>query len=356
MGVRKLNISVILAFALIACSCTKENMQKEIVQIEQSDAPIYFSMPNPETPGTRANIYTPDNLTTHSTLGGNFSVSAYVSGTDTKYIDNARVWYFADFTEWTFSEYGAVKLYNCYWPKSGNLDFFAYMPKKDDLNNSVISDLSYNTADGPSFNCTLPMTNAGQDNKHEFIYAVTAGQNMQNQEGSTVIGDVSKGEREEIKAVKLEFKHPFAIVYLKLKRGYRMTLNEISFNGLKYKGSYKHNSGWDLNDDNGNLVISIGKRIPQDINYGNVFAGPFLVLPQDLTNIKMGIKGVRANENNSNLDVSDKSISTSEVTKWEAGKAYTYSLDLGDNAEEVLFEIVVEPWDRVGYKHIIGVE
>ncbi len=357
MGARILNISVLLAFALIASTCTKDDMQKENTHMEQSDTPIYFSIPKPETTVTRAGIYTPDNLTNHSTLGGNFSVSAYVKGTDTKYIDNARVWYFADFDEWSFSKYGdKIDLYNCYWPKDVSLDFFAYMPMHTDLNNACITQnsLSYNVADGPSFSSTIPLTSGGQENLQELIYAFTPDKNSSNLKETTVLDE--NGNKVTVKAVELEFKHPFAVVYLKLKRGHRMKLETVSFDGMKYIGNYKHNGGWTLSDDTENLVVSVGKRIPQEINYGNVFAGPFLVLPQDLSGVTMSIKGITDNTGDSDLNVTGKQIAQSGVSKWEAGKAYTYSLDLGDNAEEVLFEVSVEAWDRVGYKHIIDVE
>ena len=51
-----------------------------------------------------------------------------------------------------------------------------------------------------------------------------------------------------------------------------------------------------------------------------------------------------------------RSITTTGVTEWIAGKKYTYILDLGDNKEEILFKVIVEPWDVEGYDHIIDVQ
>ena len=55
-----------------------------------------------------------------------------------------------------------------------------------------------------------------------------------------------------------------------------------------------------------------------------------------------------------------RSIKSSSLTKWEAGKKYTYILNLGDNKEEILFKVKVEPWvdpwSSVEHKNEIDVE
>lgn len=341
-------------------SCSKENIIPDEPFVEQSGVPITFAMSNNEPSSTKAHIYTPSNFVEHNTGGGNLSVYAYLHGTETVYINNARVWYFADFLEWEFSEYAtedyAVKLYNCYWPFNYSLDFFAYMPMYPDLSKTAVSNLSYSATNGPSFSCTLPLSEEDQENITEFMYAYTTDKSASNPGGTTQVVNPNGNGMITVNAVPLEFVHPFAVVYLKLKRGHRMTLHNVSFANIKYSGNYNHTEKWSFADATSTLSLDIEKQIPQDINYESVFAGPFIVMPQSLDGVTLGVRGTRVNTNDTNLDVSGIAIKTADVPIWEAGKAYTYSLDLGDNEEEVLFEVMVEAWDKVNYKHVIDVE
>ena len=51
-----------------------------------------------------------------------------------------------------------------------------------------------------------------------------------------------------------------------------------------------------------------------------------------------------------------RSITTNSITSWIAGNKYTYILDLGDNKEEILFKVKVEPWVSGGDKNEIDIE
>ena len=119
-----------------------------------------------------------------------------------------------------------------YWPMSGNLDFFAYMPATKP---SYISNFSYTTARNPQFICTnLPMTynsaspEAGQGSGlQEFIYAMVTDQNKAGQ-----------GEA----GVELTFAHPFARIKLKLSSTQaNIHINTITFKDLKKSGTCSFN-------------------------------------------------------------------------------------------------------------------
>lgn len=294
-----------------------------------------------------------------------------------KYINNAWIWYFEDAIKenlganriWRFREKtGNKQLIEYYWPQDGALNFFAYMPMVENLSSSGVSNISYSVAEGPKFTASLPLVHnsesgAGtsqantltQNNMSEFIYAYTEGATPVNKQADA--GDGTYG-------VDLKFVHPYSAILLKLKRGFRMKLHSISFNNIFYSGTYTHNvtgnttipsiGNWKLTEK-GNLVLNIEQSIPDDINYGVTFNGPNLVLPQIIGDeAKIEIKYTRAQ--NSNLETHVVALKNEDVQQWEPGKAYTYVFDLGDNAEEVLFKVIVEPWKKIDYKNQIDVE
>jgi hypothetical protein len=49
-------------------------------------------------------------------------------------------------------------------------------------------------------------------------------------------------------------------------------------------------------------------------------------------------------------------IKTDEVTVWEPGKRYTYSLRMGNGLSEILLDVEVEDWVINEYKNVIEVE
>ena len=299
---------------------------------------------------TKAQIIDSGNFKDESKGGGSFSLSAwnYELHDNTepaqKYIHDELVWYRSgdegqveNNRLWRFKR--GDELVECYWPYNGVTDFLAYMPVKEKLSESGISGVDYSPQTGVSYTADLPLTNVGegvnQENLREFLYAVSGEKTQQN----------------SANGVDLAFQHPFSAIYLKLAQGYRMKVNTITFKNLRNSGSFNSNT-WTYGGPQ-DMVLTIGKQIPEDINYGVIFSGPSLVLPQNLDGVGMVVNVTRDDET---YDIGPVSITKDGHDKWEPGKAYTYSLNLGDQTIEVLFDVTVLEWDEVKHSHNLDVE
>jgi hypothetical protein len=91
------------------------------------------------------------------------------------------------------------------------------------------------------------------------------------------------------------------------------------------------------------LKIDIEKSVPQDINYSSTIGGPYIVIPQSLDGVTLS---VNYTWNEKRVQSKNIPIKTDTKTAWQPGQIYTYTLDLGDNKEEILFKVGVEAWDK----------
>jgi hypothetical protein len=231
------------------------------------------------------------------------------------------------------------------------------------LSKSTFEIEPYQPATGASFSCALPLVYKGstppagvvtQDNVQEFLYAYTKNKGYDDQ--------VAAGG-----AVHLQFVHPTAAIYLKLAQSYRMILESISFENIYNQGTYSSTDDtsdgafdygtWSYqgNKTGNDLVLNFNKKVPEDINYNSVFVGPILVLPQALDNVILDIKAQRTDGSTYNKALNFNTIDAA-YRKWEPGKKYTYTLQLDDNNEEILFKIEVEAWTAINHDHIVDVE
>lgn len=272
--------------------------------------------------------------------GGSFTLNGYLDGKGTAFLGGAQAYWWIEegqTSEWCFVSGGGKITY--YWPNSDAVNFFAYMPYKGytgDMKHYV-SNVRYTEAEGAMFDCALPETNADDANQVEFIYAY---------------------ETEKTKAdnpLTLHFKHPFAAVYFQLSpESSRMTIGSITLKDLYLTGTFKvstsDNGAWTSTGTPSNYTAAIDKRIPNDVNYNTPFAGPFLVMPQELGNqVKLTLNGKRDETNPIN--------GTANLTgKWESGKKYIYTLKVGERNEEIYFNVAVEDWIVVSHKNEINVE
>ncbi len=168
--------------------------------------------------GTRAAIYDGGTLTS-----GSFTASSYVANTTTSYINPVQVDYVTDKWVWSDGKH--------YWPATGNLDFFAYMPATKP--GYITAGPTYSVSGTPqaSFTCSdLPMTynatspEAGQGSSlQEFVWGITVAQNKANQ-GAT--------------GVTMKFRHPFACLKFQLAASHPdIQINSITFKALKTGGT-----------------------------------------------------------------------------------------------------------------------
>lgn len=338
-------IFVVLA-GFVAWSCDKlgnSSVGEDVINLVVEDYSV----------STKAHIINNEDFKDESKGGGSFSLSAWNYDKSTpanaqQYIEHELVWYragdegqVANNRLWRFKR--GDELVECYWPYNGVSDFLAYMPVHEKLDQVGISNIGYSPETGISYTANLPLSNNGegvtQENLREFLYAVAKNKTPQN----------------SASGVGLEFQHPLTAIYFKVAKSYRMTINTIEISYLKNSGKFSNNT-WTFNDSQEMtlMTLQIDKKIPEDINYGVVFYGPVLVLPQELDDIKLAVVGTRSEKND--YKPASVSLKTDNHVKWEPGKAYTYSLNLGEQNVEVLFDVTVQNWDEVNYKHNIDIE
>ena len=371
-----------LLIALLMAACEKEPMP-----IIPSSVPISFDVSHEGMKGnTRASIFGDENSTVTDFLddpikhpndfldaakgGGNYTLLAYIDGKQDaggaalQYL-NARVWWQKDIAleeqkkaesvrdfnkAWKFLEGDEQTghTYEVYWPKNEKLNFFAYMPYSghamytNNTDGYSVTNINYSENVGVSFSCTMPAISENGDTPQEFIYAHVTERTS------------SGGE------VPLHFSHPFAVMRFKLAMGsYRLNIDNIKFNGIKLAGSYTSNAvtspstlaldSWSTASSTAtSQTYTINKKIPAEINYNAIFGGPFLVIPQSIGGITMDITAQRIDSNQEKYNRTGISISTTEVSQWEPGKVYTYTLKIGDGYEEILYDVKVEPWIAEG--------
>lgn len=326
-----------IGYLLLALTCLLTACSSGGNGSEELDPPAPNPTPNP-TPenqeiklnanvwnmmeGMRATFYDAGTITS-----GSFTASAYVENTTTAYINPTTVnW---NSTEWQWSDG------KHYWPASGSLDFFAYMPATKP---SYISSITYN-ARSPQFFCeNLPMTynsdspTEGQGSGlQEFVWGVTIDQNK-----------VSQGTS----GVTMTFKHPFARIYFKLAASHpNITINSITFQTLINNGSCTFNgttTTWALTGDPTNLVASYtgdsGRKTTSP--EAQPIGGPFLVIPQNWTG---GIE-VNASWTEWGEAKDNQTLTATVPTNWQSGYSYTYTFTITEFDLKVDIARFTEQW------------
>lgn len=309
--------------------------------IEQSRAVLYD---DPEDPDDT------NSLLDRSKGGGTFTLYAYVAGTTNTFINGTKAYYFDDSgidpSEWKWVMMGGNgQEVTYYWPNSDKLNFFAYMPDKKYNGSSgyvsketYVTIGSYSTDKGQEFGCALPLKVGNTANTDGFVA---------NSEIQEFLYAYETKKTKADNPLKLNFKHPFAIINFQLKGGsYRMTVDNIKFEKIHLNGTFSTATGaWTPNGTPETYTAQIGKRVPNDVNYNTNLSGWFIVMPQDLNGVKMTLAATRS------VDATDTNETkiTGEYTfgendKWEPGKKYTYIIKYGDNNEEIYFDVVAEPW------------
>ena len=232
--------------------------------------------------------------------------------------DQVDEWRFHDGTDWK----------DYYYPQKGtSIDMFGYIPR---------GYVTVTQAYPPSFTVNMPYD--GQTNLEEFMYAYAPRQSADN------AGPVN-----------LVFEHPFTAIRFVVKQSHRnLKINSIGFQNLKCTGTCSiseedKTATWTL-DNPQTMTIPIGKTIPNDINFGGPIGDTYLVIPQEFTDgLALYIDYIwDNNDGNDQNDHYDPSILLSEIHtaggSWKAGYIYTYAMNLGNSAEEIRFDVTVEPW------------
>lgn len=264
-----------------------------------------------------------------------FACYAYEDGTTTQYISGSKVSY-SD-SQWTFDDG------KHYWPASGALNFFAYMPANLSGTHCTFDPMAYDASDNadgysddsPRIVCTdLPVSfTVGSDDTQELIFAYTADQDKF---GTNSTLQPTPGY------VGLTFKHPFARVCFKLSEasGTHVTVNSVTVSGIKNNGTCTFDGStivWTPSGDATALTVS-GIPATNTPATGNDF---YLVVPQTFaSNITFTVNATWTDWSNVTKNVS----ATVNVGSWVAGYSYTYTLTLDKFALTVDAEKFTEQW------------
>ena len=231
--------------------------------------------------------------------------------------------------EWRFYDRSTKDWKNYYFPIEGTVDFFASVPQ-----DYVTVDTRTNP---PTFTAVMPQFDDQTDGVKEFMYAYTPA--------------VSK----ETTEVPLMFEHPFAAIKFVVGQAHRdLTIRTMVFMNMYHTGTCsiamendRYIPEWKLTD-RADRSITVNKIIPGDINFGGPVGNTYIVLPQSLKNMTFQIT-YHWYDNDNDASDDEHQVEMSMINlheEWEAGRIYTYSLDLGNSAEEILFNVDVEPWNH----------
>ena len=264
-----------------------------------------------------------------------FACYAYEDGTTTQYISGSTVSY-SD-SQWTFDDG------KHYWPASGALNFFAYMPADLSGTHCTFDPTAYDASDNadgysddsPRIVCTnLPVSfTVGSDNTQELIFAYTADQDKF---GTNSTLQPTPGY------VGLTFKHPFARVCFKLSEasGTHVTVNSVTVSGIKNNGTCTFDGSTIVWTPSGYATALTVSGIPATNTpaTGNDF---YLVVPQTFaSNITFTVNATWTDWSNVTKNVS----ATVNVGSWVAGYSYTYTLTLDKFALTVDAKKFTEQW------------
>ncbi|MBR6831496.1 MAG: fimbrillin family protein [Tidjanibacter sp.] len=348
-----------LTYCLVALLCMVSSCSKNEEGISTSLEQIHLEVADMSSIQTRTQLFDNyDDLISQ----GNFTLDAYLKNNGNNFIDNAWVYYFlpddAVVGEWRFRDVvNQGNLINFYWPNYTNLDFVAYLPRE--LSKTAcesVSDISYTATNGVNFTATMPAVindrteeeRIAENAKQELVYACRLDQGK------------------EAGSVKLRFVHPFATIRFRLHQSHRdLQINSITLYNVNISGEFSsgqdtfepylsNNLGQDyltysnwIGTESGSIKINLDKVVPDDINYQSQIGGPYLVIPQILNDSNRTINlSVNYTWNGETVESAQYPIATASVPAWQPGKKYTYTLDLGDNKEEILFKIIVEEWEK----------
>ena len=315
-------------------------LNAQVWQVMQASAP------------RRATTYDGGTLTSDS-----LTASAYVENTTTSYINPVQVNYVTDKWVWSDGKH--------YWPATGSLDFFAYMPAT--APSYITTGPNYSAPGTPgvpqaSFTCSnMPMIynaatpEAGQGSSlQEFIWGITKGQNKANQGAS---------------GVTMKFRHPFARIKFQLAASHpNIIINSITFKGLKTGGTctltntdiaesyYYTKSVWSeltgssdlvmqlvekdnkgkfkMTDSNGDIIVNDAAKFHSNpasvVPIGGYSGGnhqyvSLLVIPQEFA----GKIEVNAGWNDwGDTPVEHTVTATIPAITWAAGTSYTYTFNI----------------------------
>lgn len=107
---------------------------------------------------------------------------------------------------------------------------------------------------------------------------------------------------------------------------------------------------WVPQGNTNNLMnIAVGKKVPEDINNNSRLAGPFIMMPQNLSEdaeITVKYTPTPLPGHDGVQEIGEAKIVTENnlTTKWEPGKEYIYVMTIGNADNEIVLSVQVVDW------------
>ena len=314
MTYRHNDMSRLIVLALVLAAGLLAGCARDVPEIKEEKAEI--SVTTNLTPmRMRANTINSDT----ELQGYDIKIDAYYNGTDTKYIDGAKLHYNSSWMFWEDGEPGSQEHY--YWPFEGSvvaggstiasiLDFVGYCPYATP---SYITPREYDPTDGVTFTCDLSsyMTNSAQSSLQEYLVAILDAQTLATQ---TAAGG----------ALPLQFKHPLAYIKFSLSEATtdNVTVNSISMEELKTRGSCSFDgttSSW--SDQSVSATMNLTETLQR---HETEETSPFLVIPNNYGEKTLSVNATWTEWG----DVQTRTYEAPLTIDWVAGYAYTYTLTI----------------------------
>ena len=307
--------------AILLSGCSGDDSPNHANNNNGKDSEIHFNADVWRVmEGTRATTYSA------GAVDGSFKVYAYYYNTTNCYIEGEVVNYSGGVSSWNDTPQR--------WPQNNSsLDFFAYMPTNLTGTCCAFDHEAYNaethpngySAGTPRIVCTdLPMTNSGQDDLQELVYALAINQDKENQ-----------GES----GVEMTFKRPFARIYLRWSSvdHSSITLNWVKLKSLKNNGSVLFNgttSTWTPSDAATDFTSAVLDA------YNAASPVPYIMIPQEWT----GGIDVNITWDNWGESVTETLSTIVPTVTWQPGYSYTYTFTISKYALIVDVNKFTEQW------------
>ena len=321
-----LHASLFLASAILLTACSTDDTNTTSPATNDSEIRFDVGVWN-MMEGTRATFYD-----TGVQNSGSFTCAAFSANSTTSYFGYTTVNWVTD--AWVFSDG------KHYWPATGSLDFFAYMPVGGV---SYVTGPTYSTARNPQFTCadlpmkydaSTPAADQGTD-LNEFVWAMAINQDKA---GSVPANQPTPGK------VALSFKHPFARINLQLAANHPdIIINTITFKSLKNNGTCSFvgtTSTWTPSGESTNFVVTLNEAITNS-DAVHVLGVPFIMIPQDWN----GEIEVNASWNDwGDTPVPHTVTTTIPAITWLPGYSYTYTFTISPDDLTVNTTNFTEQW------------
>ena len=325
----KWTLWIMLAVILLA-ACSGDDTQSDTYVGDDTQEIRFSADVRQVKSGTR--ITTIDNEAGLQEQDQDIRIDAYVNGTNTSVISDARLLY-AD-ASWKFWGSGAETHY--YWPIEGSyirstevtsLDFVGYCPYET----GYISGTNYVSSE-VQISCDMRsyMTHTAQNGLTEFMCGLLQDKKYDDQ--------VDAGGR-----LQIELKHPFTRIRFQLSASHPdITIHSVTLGGLKAKGTCSFNgttSTWSDRSEDAVFVADVDQTLNTNASVQQI-GTDYILIPQTFG----GSITIVASWKEWGEDKSHTVSTTIPSATWDPGHSYTYTFTITETDLIVNSEKYTEQW------------